>query len=139
MTAGHVFPDGTVLTAYPKSQWGGQPAQAGQAPKGSAASGASTPTVASGAATFTNLADNTTYYATAVVNAVQTYVQFSTPANTGVSTGSGLPKITSGVGTPVSNVVGSIGDLYLRSDGGASTTLYVKESGAATTAGWVAK
>jgi hypothetical protein len=31
------------------------------------------------------------------------------------------------------------GDLWLRLDGGAGTTLYVKESGAATTAGWVGK
>ena len=34
---------------------------------------------------------------------------------------------------------GGVGDLFLRTDGGAGTTLYVKESGNATTAGWVAK
>lgn len=45
---------------------------------------------------------------------------------------------TSGDGSPENNVVGSIGDLYTRQDGGANTTLYVKESGTGDT-GWQAK
>lgn len=43
-----------------------------------------------------------------------------------------------GAGTPEGNVVAPVGSLYLRSDGGAGTTLYVKESGTGNT-GWVAK
>lgn len=44
-----------------------------------------------------------------------------------------------GTGTPESNVYGNIGDTYSRTDGGASTSYYVKESGNTTTTGWVAK
>jgi hypothetical protein len=33
----------------------------------------------------------------------------------------------------------SVGDLFQRLDGGAGSTLYVKESGAATAGGWSAK
>lgn len=48
-------------------------------------------------------------------------------------------RVRQGTGSPAGVVVGSVGDLYLRRDGGAATTLYVKESGTDTTAGWVAK
>jgi hypothetical protein len=48
-------------------------------------------------------------------------------------------SISTGTGTPENRVSGSIGDLYLRDDGSTSTTLYVKTSGTATTAGWTAK
>lgn len=48
-------------------------------------------------------------------------------------------KWSAGNGTPEGAVIGSIGDLFSRKDGGAVTTLYVKESGAATNTGWVAK
>jgi hypothetical protein len=51
----------------------------------------------------------------------------------------GAIQITSGVGTPNGAVVGSPGDLYLNTSGGAATTLWVKESGAATNTGWVGK
>lgn len=44
----------------------------------------------------------------------------------------------SGTGSPEGSVVGVIGDLYTRTDGGAGTTLYCKESGTGDT-GWVAK
>jgi hypothetical protein len=47
-------------------------------------------------------------------------------------------RIFSGAGTPESNIVGRIGDLYLRTDGSTSTTLYVKTSGTGNT-GWTAK
>lgn len=46
--------------------------------------------------------------------------------------------ITFGYGTPESAVTKSVGSLFLRLDGGANTTLYVKESGTGNT-GWVAK
>ena len=49
------------------------------------------------------------------------------------------PRVLTGVGTPEGSVVGSPGDLYLNTSGGANTTLYVKESGAATNTGWVGK
>lgn len=44
----------------------------------------------------------------------------------------------SGAGTPEGAITAPIGSLYSRTDGGASTTLYVKESGSGAT-GWVAK
>lgn len=43
-----------------------------------------------------------------------------------------------GAGSPEGAVTAPIGSLYTRTDGGANTTLYVKESGASST-GWVAK
>jgi hypothetical protein len=47
-------------------------------------------------------------------------------------------KILTGTGTPESAVTAGIGSIYLRSDGGAGTSFYVKESGAGNT-GWVGK
>jgi len=47
-------------------------------------------------------------------------------------------ELLTGTGTPEAAVVAAVGALFLRTDGGASTTLYVKESGAGNT-GWVAK
>lgn len=44
-----------------------------------------------------------------------------------------------GNGSPEGAVTASKGVLYLRQDGGAGTTLYVKESGTNTNTGWVAK
>lgn len=49
-----------------------------------------------------------------------------------------LRGIKVGDGSPEGSVGGVVGDLYRRTDGGAGTTLYVKESGAGNT-GWVAK
>ena len=43
-----------------------------------------------------------------------------------------------GKGTPEGLVVSPIGGLFMRLDGGATTTLYIKESGTGKT-GWVAK
>lgn len=51
----------------------------------------------------------------------------------------GGAKVLTGTGTPEAAVVGSVGDLYTRKDGGANTTLYVKESGTNTNTGWIAK
>ena len=47
-------------------------------------------------------------------------------------------KLYVGSGSPNGVKTADIGSLYLRTDGGANTTLYVKESGAGNT-GWVAK
>jgi hypothetical protein len=49
-----------------------------------------------------------------------------------------LTMLHTGTGSPETVVTATVGHLYLRSDGGAGTTLYVKESGAGNT-GWVAK
>jgi hypothetical protein len=46
--------------------------------------------------------------------------------------------VLSGKGSPLNVVTANIGTMYLRSDGGANTTFYVKESGTDAT-GWVAK
>jgi len=43
-----------------------------------------------------------------------------------------------GSGTPEGVVTGAVGSLFLRRDGGAGTTMYVKESGSGNT-GWVGK
>lgn len=50
----------------------------------------------------------------------------------------GGSKINTGVGSPETVVVGNVGDVYLRQDGGAGTTLYIKESGLGST-GWIGK
>ncbi len=49
-----------------------------------------------------------------------------------------LDTWTSGTGTPESVVTAPVGSLFTRTDGGANTTLYVKESGTGNT-GWAAK
>ena len=51
----------------------------------------------------------------------------------------GGARVLTGTGSPESVVVGSVGDLFTRKDGGVSTTLYVKESGNETNTGWAAK
>ena len=59
--------------------------------------------------------------------------------NTLVSAVAGLQALVrSGTGTPEGAVEAPVGALFLRDDGGASTTLYIKESGTGDT-GWVAK
>lgn len=57
---------------------------------------------------------------------------------TKVFVGTGATFWTSGAGSPEGVLVGPIGSLYTRIDGGAGTTLYVKETGSDAT-GWVAK
>lgn len=47
--------------------------------------------------------------------------------------------VRSGTGTPEGAVAAPVGTLYRRTDGGTDTTLYVKETGASTNTGWVAK
>jgi len=49
-----------------------------------------------------------------------------------------LLYIRFGSGTPEGVYTAGIGSVFLRTDGGASTTLYVKESGTGNT-GWIAK
>ena len=52
--------------------------------------------------------------------------------------GTAGPKLCAGSGTPESAVIAPIGSMYMRSDGGAGTSMYVKESGTGNT-GWVGK
>jgi hypothetical protein len=52
--------------------------------------------------------------------------------------GAGTATWTSGAGTPEGAVTAAVGSMFTRTDGGASTTLYIKESGAGNT-GWIAK
>lgn len=53
-------------------------------------------------------------------------------------TTSGIRVEHAGSGTPESAVISGVGGLWRRTDGGAGTTLYVKESGTSNT-GWVGK
>ena len=46
--------------------------------------------------------------------------------------------VRSGAGSPEGAVTAPVGTLYLRTNGGANTTLYIKESGSGNS-GWVAK
>lgn len=48
-------------------------------------------------------------------------------------------RVKFGTGTPLGNVVADRGTLYMRTDGGAGTTLYVKEGNDGTALGWVGK
>ena len=52
--------------------------------------------------------------------------------------GAGTAIWTSGAGTPEGSVTAPVGSLYTRTDGGAATVLYIKETGSGNT-GWVAK
>jgi hypothetical protein len=48
-------------------------------------------------------------------------------------------RLLFGAGSPLNVVTADIGTLYLRTDGGAGTTLYVKEANNGLSTGWVAK
>ncbi len=50
----------------------------------------------------------------------------------------GAVELITGTGSPENTVIAPVGSIYLRDDGGANTTLYLKESGAGNT-GWIAK
>lgn len=55
-----------------------------------------------------------------------------------IPSGTNSASIRIGAGSPEGVVGALVGSLYLRTDGGAGTCLYVKESGSGDT-GWVAK
>jgi hypothetical protein len=76
-------------------------------------------------------ADNTYDFGTAAERVANTFSRQLRP-------GAGGVIWTSGAGTPEAAVTAPVGSLFTRTDGGANTTLYVKESGAGNT-GWVAK
>jgi hypothetical protein len=52
---------------------------------------------------------------------------------------SGGVNIVTGTGDPENNVAAPQGSLFLRRDGAAATTLYVKTSGGTGNTGWTAK
>jgi hypothetical protein len=59
--------------------------------------------------------------------------------NTGKITVSGTSAtISAGTGTPEGVLTATVGSMFMRTDGGAGTSFYIKESGAGNT-GWVAK
>ena len=49
-----------------------------------------------------------------------------------------LVRIIAGSGSPEGVLTAGVGSIYQRTDGGAGTSIYVKESGSGMT-GWVAK
>lgn len=61
-----------------------------------------------------------------------------TPVSNVVGGSAALTRIKGGNGSPETVVTAAVGSLYLRLDGGAATTLYVKESGTGNT-GWIGK
>lgn len=93
--------------------------------------GPDTITIAEIAGTIQNVTDNTRDVGTSALRYANVYGVNFKP-------GAGTVTWTSGAGTPEGAVTAAIGSLFTRTDGGASTTLYVKESGAGNT-GWVAK
>ena len=66
------------------------------------------------------------------------YVAEDIRIGTGASAGTDVIYIKHGDGSPENVITANIGSIYLRTDGGANTTLYVKESEVDNT-GWVAK
>lgn len=65
--------------------------------------------------------------------------RFRVDSTTGYVVFNEAATIRSGAGDPDGVVAAPVGSLFLRSDGSTGTTLYVKETGAATNTGWVAK
>ena len=61
------------------------------------------------------------------------------PTSGSITMGFGGQRVAVGDGAPEGAVAAAVGSLWLRKDGGAGTTLYIKETGAATNTGWVAK
>ena len=101
--------------------------------------GASNVILGSGCATtLANGSSNTVIGANATIPATGNNSQLHIVAGTTqLSIASGVIW-KSGAGSPEAAVTAPVGSMYTRTDGGASTTLYVKESGTGNT-GWVAK
>ena len=85
----------------------------------------------SGAAIIVSTADG------AALASVQSYDHYTSGSL--VFFGGNNCRISAGLGTPEGAVAATVGSLFLRSDGGAGTTLYVKQGGSGTNTGWVAK
>lgn len=59
-------------------------------------------------------------------------------STTALELGTSGPRWVTGTGTPEGAVTAPVGSFFSRTDGGANTTFYVKESGSGNT-GWIAK
>ena len=57
----------------------------------------------------------------------------------GISGSSRSPVVLAGSGSPEGVIAASTGSVFLRVDGGAGTSFYVKETGTTTNTGWVGK
>jgi hypothetical protein len=77
-------------------------------------------------------------FAANLVNIPGTELRLSHTTNPEINFSALGPKIIPGTNTPEGAVTAPVGSLFLRADGGAGSTLYVKESGTGNT-GWVAK
>lgn len=64
--------------------------------------------------------------------------RFSSTYSEKIYFGAGNVFLTSGTGSPEGVVTAPVGSMYTRTDGGANTTFYVKQSGTGNT-GWAAK
>lgn len=94
-----------------------------------------------GAYSFAILSESARNLALGTNNTLRLLIDGTTGAATfagSVSVSGTTATWTSGTGSPESVKTAPVGSLYTRTDGGASTTLYVKESGSGNT-GWVAK
>lgn len=67
------------------------------------------------------------------------YLKESDAATTYQPLAAVLSMLHTGTGSPETVLAAPVGHIYLRSDGGASTVLYVKEGGGAGNTGWAAK
>jgi hypothetical protein len=79
---------------------------------------------------------------TAIPQVVREWTSFLTGQYLVGTPNTPIEGLYTGTGSPESVVTAPQGSLYLRTDGGASTTLYVKESGGVTSptaTGWAAK
>ena len=54
----------------------------------------------------------------------------------GATESSGAGRFVTGLGNPEDAVAGNVGDLFQRIDGGAGSSLYVKEAGNGSRSGW---
>ena len=73
-----------------------------------------------------------------ITNGTTPYIEFLIGAALPRIRLNGIAEIVSAAGSPEGVITSPVGSLYMRTDGGAGTTLYVKESGTGNT-GWVAK
>lgn len=72
-------------------------------------------------------------------NPSHSFEEYGLKLRQGTLIGGQSAEILIGTGTPESNVGAPVGSLYLRTDGGTGSTLYVKETGSDGNTGWVAK
>ncbi len=94
---------------------------------------------------YTNTAETVRFYETDMRPATDDAYKLGTPTRvwseihaTEYNVGASGPVLISGSGSPETAVTAIVGSIFMRTDGGASTSIYVKESGTGNT-GWVAK